>query len=544
MGSAEPPRGGAVLLWGFMGTGKSSVGPLLARALGWTFVDLDEVIAAAAGASLADLFAREGEAAFRVREQQALWAAVARPGVVVAPGGGALCSDEALDRARAAGPLVVLRADVDEILRRIGGGARRPLLARAADPRRAAQDLLAARRRFYDDADLAVATDGRTPAVIAVEIAAWLRRHGLPGAPDHVVPVELGERRYPVVVAQGYAGLHRHLAPSGRGGPGVACAIVTDANVAQAQLPLLLADLAAAGLEPTVLTIEPGEASKSLGVAERVLEGLVAAGLERRSVILGVGGGVVGDLAGFVASIYLRGVPYVAVPTSLLAQVDASVGGKTGVNLGGKNLVGTFYQPQACYVNLEALATLPAMELRAGCAEVVKHALIADAALLDHLERHAERIAQGDLEALEPCVRRSIEIKAQIVARDEREAGERLFLNLGHTVGHAIEAASAYRVRHGEAVAVGLLAALRLSARRALCDAALEPRIAALLGRLGLPTAPEPWLRREVLDLCVVDKKRAAGSVRFVAVTAPGSVRIVPLTVGEIAADLLPEGDR
>jgi shikimate kinase/3-dehydroquinate synthase len=535
-----PPPNGPVLLWGFMGSGKSSVGPHLARALGRTFVDLDETIAAAAGASVADLFAREGEAAFRVREQEALRAALARPAVVVAPGGGALCSDAALGLARGAGPLVVLTAEVDEILRRVGGGPLRPLLARAAEPRRAVEELLAARARCYAAADLTVATDGRTPAAVAAEIAAWLGRHGVPGAPEHEVPVELGERRYPVVVAHGYGGLPRRLAPAA----GAACAVVTDANVAQAQLPLLLDDLAAAGLQPTVITIEPGETSKSLGVAERVLEGFVAAGLERRSWVLGLGGGVVTDLAGFVASVFLRGVPYVAVPTSLLAMVDASVGGKTGVNLGGKNLVGTFYQPHACWVNLEALATLPPAEVRAGCAEVVKHALIADAALLEHLERHAEAVAAGDLEALAPCVRRSIEIKAGVVARDEREAGERLTLNLGHTVGHAIEAASGYRVPHGEAVALGLLAALRLSARRGLCDAALEPRIAALLDRLGLPTALEPWLRPEVLRYCGVDKKRSAGEVRFVAVTAPGSVRVVPLDVAEIAADLLPAGNR
>jgi shikimate kinase / 3-dehydroquinate synthase len=536
--AGAPNASGAVLLWGFMGTGKSTVGPLLARALGREFVDLDEVIAVAAGASVAALFAREGEAGFRAREARALEAALERPGVVVAPGGGALCSDAALARARERGPLVVLRATIDEIVRR--GGASRPLLVGTADPRQAAADLLEARRRFYEAADLAVATDGRPPAAIAAEIAAWLGRRGVTGAPEQVVPVELGPRRYPVVVAYGYAGLARHLQLL----PGVPCALVTDANVAQAQLPLVAAELAAAGLQPTVLTVEAGEASKSLGVVERVLEGLVAAGLERRSPVIGLGGGVVGDLAGFVASIYLRGVPYVAVPTSLLAQVDASVGGKTGVNLGGKNLVGTFHQPQACYVNLLALGTLPPAELRAGCAEVVKHALIADPALLAHLELHAERIAAGDLEALEPCVRRSVEIKARVVARDEREAGERLVLNLGHTVGHAIEAASGFRVRHGEAVAVGLLAALRLSARRGLCEPALEGRIAALLGRLGLPVTLDPWLRREVLRHCAVDKKRAEGEVRFVAVSAPGAVRILQLPLAELEANLLPEGER
>jgi shikimate kinase / 3-dehydroquinate synthase len=531
---------GAVLLWGFMGTGKSSVGPLLARALGREFVDLDAVIAAEAGASVADLFAREGEAGFRAREARALAAALGRAGVVVAPGGGALCTDDALAQARQRGPLVVLRARPDEILRRVGGAPSRPLLAVAADPLTAVVDLLAARRRFYEAADLAVDTDGRTPAAITAEIVAWLGRRGGAGAPEHVVPVELGARRYPVVVTYGYAGLARHLGLA----PGAPCALVTDANVAQAQLPLVLPELQAAGLQPTILTVEAGESSKALGVVERVLEGLVAAGLERRSPVIGLGGGVVGDLAGFAASIYLRGVPYVAVPTSLLAQVDASVGGKTGVNLGGKNLVGTFHQPQACYVNLLALATLPAVELRAGCAEVVKHALLADPALLDHLELHAERIAGGELPALEPCVRRSVEIKAQVVARDEREAGERQVLNLGHTVGHAIEAASGFRVRHGEAVALGLLAAARLSARRGLCPPALEARIAALLRRLGLPDSVDPWLRREVLGRCAVDKKRADGEIRFVAVIAPGSVRILTLGLAELEADLLPQGER
>jgi shikimate kinase/3-dehydroquinate synthase len=540
MGAATPVAGGPVLLWGFMGTGKSTVGPLVARALGRTFVDLDEVIAAEAGASIGDLFAREGEAAFRAREQAVLRTAGARPDVVLAPGGGALCSDAALAWARATGPLVVLAARPGEILRRVGAAETRPLLAAAADPRRAVEGLLRDRARFYAAADLTVATDGRSPPVIAAEIAAWLRRRGVPGAPARVVPVELGARRYPVVVARGYAGLAGHLALA----PGAPCALVTDANVAAAQLPLLVPDLAAAGLTPTVITVEPGENSKSLEVAGRVLEGLVAAGLDRGAPVLGCGGGVVGDLAGFVASVYLRGVPYVAVPTSLLAQVDASVGGKTGVNLGGKNLVGTFHQPRVCYANLEALATLPAAELRAGCAEVVKHALLADADLLLHLEQHAERIVAGDLEALEPCVVRSVAIKAQVVARDEREAGERVVLNLGHTVGHAIEAASGYRVGHGDAVAYGLLAALRLSARRAGCDAALEGRIAGLLGRLGLPTDLDPWLRPEVLRHCAVDKKRAAGEVRFVAVAAPGSVRIVPLTLEAIIADLLPEGNR
>ncbi|HEY3353192.1 MAG TPA: 3-dehydroquinate synthase [Polyangia bacterium] len=538
------PRSGPtrpILLCGFMGTGKSTVGPLLAGALGRRFVDLDAEVTAAAGASVAEIFDREGEAGFRARERAALEHARGYTDAVVALGGGATATPAGLACARAAGPLVLLRASPAEILRRLGDPGGRPLLRGAPDAGAAVRELLAARAPYYEAADLAVDTDGRDAPAVAAELAGRLAELGLlaadPAAPA-LVPVELGARRYDICIARGFG----HLAPRLAAYRGRRCAVLTDANVAAAQLGALSAALDAAGLEATILTVEPGEASKSLSVAEQVIEGLCAAELDRDSLVVCLGGGVVCDLGGFVASIYLRGVPHVMLPTSLLAQVDASVGGKTGVNLAaGKNLIGTFTQPRLCYVNLDALTTLPPPELRAGLAEVVKHALLADADLLAFLEGHAEAIAAGDLEGLARCVRRSCEIKAAIVTRDEREEGERAVLNLGHTVGHAIEACSGYRVRHGEAVALGLLAALRVSGRRGLCDPALEGRVGALLERLGLGGGLALWLRPEVLARVAVDKKRRHGRLRFVAVTGPGAAQLITLTREELAADLLSE---
>ena len=206
--------------------------------------------------------------------------------------------------------------------------------------------------------------------------------------------------------------------------------------------------------------------------------------------------------------------------------------------------MGTFSQPLACFINVAALATLPLRELRAGLAEVVKHALIGDAELLAHLMEHAERIAVGDIEALEPCVTRSVVLKAGIVGRDERETGERMVLNLGHTVGHALEVASNYALSHGEAVALGLLAALRFSVRRGLCAPSLYEQIRELLVRLGLPTLLDPWLRKEVLARVAVDKKRRASRLNFVALKGPAQTEIVPLTLEELAADLLPREEQ
>ncbi len=258
--------------------------------------------------------------------------------------------------------------------------------------------------------------------------------------------------------------------------------------------PAVADSLREAGHEVSLVTVPPGEESKSLDQAAHLCRELVRVGLDRGSAILALGGGVIGDLAGFVAATLFRGIAFVNLPTTLLAQVDSSVGGKTGVNLPeGKNLVGTFYQPRLVLADVLTLKTLPAREFRSGLAEVVKHAMIADVEFFGELERDAERVLARDTETLQSIVAKNCAIKARVVERDEREAGVRAVLNFGHTVGHAVEAALGYgAVTHGEAVAYGMLVATALSVRRGLCPRPDAARLGSLLRRFALVPAVTP----------------------------------------------------
>jgi 3-dehydroquinate synthase len=323
--------------------------------------------------------------------------------------------------------------------------------------------------------------------------------------------------------------------------------LITDETVAGLHWPRVEAALAERGLKVVTVVVPDGESSKSLKTVEEVADRFVRGGLDRRSLVVALGGGVVGDLGGFVASVFLRGVPYVQVPTTLLAQVDSSVGGKTGVNLAsGKNLVGTFHQPLCVYADLTTLSTLPARDLSSGLAEIVKHGVIADEALLLRLEERAEEARAGDPALLAELVRRSCAIKAEVVATDEREllsdapGGGRAQLNFGHTVGHALESASAggpAPLRHGEAVALGMIAAARVGEKLGLGDPALEARLVALLPRLGLPTDLDRRLDGPTLERVGVDKKRAGGRVAMVLVPRIGQAALSPIEphrLGEI----------
>jgi 3-dehydroquinate synthase len=351
------------------------------------------------------------------------------------------------------------------------------------------------------------------------------------------------DRSYSIVIDAAPGAEERlaaEVAPRAAGGLG----LLTDETVARLHGPRVEQALRARGLDPARVTVPDGEGSKSLRTVETVAEALAQRGLDRRAALLALGGGVVGDLGGFVASVFLRGVTVIQAPTTLLAQVDASVGGKTGVNLpSGKNLVGTFHQPALVYADVTALATLSPRDLASGLAEVVKHGAIASAELFELLERRAEAARAGDPELLEELVERSCAIKAAVVAADEREtgAGGRERLNFGHTVGHALETASlaAAPLRHGEAVALGMLAAARVGARLGLGDATLEARLAPLLGRLGLPVDLDAHLSPAVLARVGVDKKRAGGRVSFVLVDRIGSSLVTPLAPAELEQILL-----
>jgi len=333
-----------------------------------------------------------------------------------------------------------------------------------------------------------------------------------------VVRVALGKRSYSIQIAPGM------LDAVGPGcaslGLGRGCVVLTDSNVGPLYADRVLTSLRKAGFDPFLLTIPAGERSKNLSQVRRLLEQMAEAGLERGSFLVALGGGVVGDLGGFLAATYMRGIRFVQVPTSLLAQVDSSVGGKVGVNLrAGKNLVGAFYQPVAVFCDTATLRTLPERELRAGMSEVIKYGVIADGRLFRRLEQEIDRAMALEMDVLDEVIARCCAIKARVVARDEREGGLRAILNFGHTIGHALEAIAGYgRYLHGEAVAVGQVAAGWISSRLLGLPAKDAQRLERLLERAGLPTQvrwTEERLRR-LLEAMRRDKKVQGGQVRFV----------------------------
>ncbi|MEW6750960.1 MAG: 3-dehydroquinate synthase [Candidatus Latescibacterota bacterium] len=333
-----------------------------------------------------------------------------------------------------------------------------------------------------------------------------------------VISVALDERAYGVHVGHGILDQLgprcRELGLSGRP------AVVTDERVAPRYLAPVVESLSRAGYEPLTVRLAGGESAKSLSTAEAICGQLIAGELDRRGWIVALGGGVVGDLAGFVAATFLRGIPFVQVPTTILAQVDASLGGKTGVNHPlGKNLIGAFHQPRLVWIDTGVLCTLPPRERVGGLAEVIKHAVIRDAGLFAFLEDHLEVVLSLELDAhqVDWLIARNVEIKAEVVAADEREQGLRALLNYGHTLGHAIEAAGAYqRFRHGEAVALGMVAAGHIAREQGLWSPAEGQRQEALLRRLGLPGGVAELAPEAILQHARADKKRAAGVLRFV----------------------------
>jgi 3-dehydroquinate synthase len=341
-----------------------------------------------------------------------------------------------------------------------------------------------------------------------------------------MVSVVLPHHSYDVVVEAGALGrsgdIVRGTAPSDR------CALVADENVVGLHGGAARTALEAAGYDVLGVTLPAGEAHKTLDTVRRVYDALLDARLERRSPVIALGGGVTGDTAGFVAATYLRGVPFVQCPTTLLAMVDSSVGGKVGVNVPqGKNLIGAFHQPVAVVADPLVLSTLPLREVCCGLAECVKHAIIADAALFDFIEDNADAILRLDARVVTELVRRNVEIKAAVVAADEREAGVRAHLNLGHTFGHAIEATTGYGpIQHGEGVALGLIAAGEVAARQGLCDADLPRRVRSLLSRLGLPVCAALAGDADLMAAMRLDKKVRDDRIRFVLPKRIGAVAV------------------
>jgi shikimate kinase/3-dehydroquinate synthase len=492
---------GAIVLVGFMGAGKSTGARSLAAELGGQAVDSDREIEARLGEPIESYFDRHGEDAFREQEESVVCELLARGDApVIALGGGALQSErvrEALTRHT----VVHLEIDPDDAWHRASGKGR-PL---ARDPGRF-ESLWRDRRALYESvSDVVVPPADRDALRRALPFVLALRE-APSGARLVWAAAESGD--YPVFLGRGLIESGFFPPLSGRR------FVVTDENVARVQR-----------VEGDArIVVMPGEDHKTIHGAEHVLRSLAQGGAERGDLVVAVGGGVVGDIAGFCAAVYQRGMRHAQVPTTLVAQVDSAYGGKTGVDLPeGKNYVGAYHQPSAVLCDPAALDTLPVEEMAAGYVEVVKTALIAGGGLW-------ARVRQGG-EVGGPDIMGCLRTKLAVVAQDERDGGRRQVLNLGHTVGHAIEAATAYeRYRHGEAVGIGLLAALRLSDRDSL-----RAEVADLLAARGLPLAFSGASVDDVLALVERDKKRAAGRVPFVLVEAPGEV-----TPGhEVAADAL-----
>lgn len=333
--------------------------------------------------------------------------------------------------------------------------------------------------------------------------------------------VALGERSYPIHIGPGLVERAELYRPYLEGG---SAAIVTNEVVAPLYLSRVRNAIAAAGVRAVDIVVPDGEQAKSWGNLEKIFDTLLESRCGRDTLIVALGGGVVGDLAGFAAAVYQRGVPFVQVPTTLLAQVDSSVGGKTAINHArGKNMIGAFHQPLAVISDVETLDTLPDRELRAGLAEVIKHALALDLHFVGWLEGNVEKLLSRDRAALAYAIKRCCELKAGVVAADERETGVRALLNLGHTFGHAIEAGAGYGTwLHGEAIAAGMVMASELSSRLKLLEDGEVARVRALIARAGLPVTGPELDPDQLMALMSVDKKAARGKVRFVVLEALG----------------------
>jgi 3-dehydroquinate synthase len=357
-----------------------------------------------------------------------------------------------------------------------------------------------------------------------------------------IVQVPLGHRSYAIKVGGGL--LARLGVECAQLKLGQRCAVITDTNVGKKFAQTALKSLAASGFQPMLITVPAGEKSKRIAMVEKCYDQLAAHRLERKSFIVALGGGVVGDLAGFVAATYLRGIPFVQVPTTLLSQVDSSVGGKTGVNLkAGKNLVGAFYQPQLVLCDLDTLTTLPKREYVSGLAEVIKYGVIYDAILFAQLERNLPKLLQRDVATLRNMIARCCEIKADVVGQDETESGLRAILNFGHTIGHAIENSSGYgKFLHGEAIAIGQVAAAKLSQRILGLPSADAERIEKLFVQAGLPVRIKlnAVQRKKLFAAMLLDKKVSGGEVKFVLAKKIGRVEFGCQVPAAIIESVLP----
>ncbi|HEY3622936.1 MAG TPA: 3-dehydroquinate synthase [Roseiarcus sp.] len=525
-------RGRSVVLVGMMGAGKTSVGKRLAAKLGLPFVDADAEIEAGAQLTISEIFERFGEAYFREGERKVIARLLKSGPLVLATGGGAFMNPTTRDNIARHGLSIWLKPSFDILLARVRKKSNRPLL-KTADPEHTLRRLLEERSPAYALADFTIESVGAAHDSVVEVILGRLhlalgKDAGASVEPRRRVEVPLGARAYSILIGPGV--LDNAGAEIAKIAPGVNCAVVTDARVAPLYLHRLTTSLDQAGLPSTPIVCRPGESAKSYAEFARVADALIEARIERGDIIIALGGGVVGDLAGFCAATLRRGVRLVQIPTTLLAQVDSSVGGKTGINSRhGKNLVGAFHQPSLVLADTTCLNSLSERDFRAGFAEVVKYGLIGDRGFFDFLESNWRDIFAGGLSRAD-AIAISCAAKARVVAADETEQGERALLNLGHTFGHALENLTHYdpaRLVHGEGVAIGMASAFRFSRDLGLCSGQDAARVEAHLKAVGLPTRMRDISRFEadsgsLLAAMRQDKKVERGKLTFILVRGIG----------------------
>ncbi|SFA94744.1 3-dehydroquinate synthase /shikimate kinase [Collimonas sp. OK607] len=543
---------GNIFLVGLMGAGKTTVGRALAKKLNKLFIDSDHEIEARTGVSIPLIFEIEGEESFRQRETEVIRDLSGRRGIVLATGGGAVMRPENREYLKSRGTVIYLRASIHNILQRTSRDKNRPLL-QTADPRRRLEELSRQREPYYRDvADIIIDTGRPNVQFLVHSILSQLELlpNQLPDeleqesqvdtfsqasasapipsnfsmnqpstfpapAPTITLQVELGERSYPIEIGPSLLTDRERIA---RLITGKHVAVVTNTTVAPLYLQGFSQALKDAGKNVLEIVLPDGEEEKNWASLMQIFDRLLSAKCDRKTTLIALGGGVIGDLTGFAASAYMRGVPFVQIPTTLLAQVDSSVGGKTGINHPlGKNMIGAFYQPQAVIADTMTLHTLPERELSAGLAEVIKYGAVIDAAFFKWIEDNIDALMARDNVALAYAIRRSCELKADVVRQDEREGGLRAILNFGHTFGHAIESGLGYgKWLHGEAVGCGMVMAADLSHRLGHISAIDKERVCALVRAAGLPTEAPNLGTQRWLELMQIDKKNEDGQIKFI----------------------------
>lgn len=533
-----------VFLIGLSGSGKSTVGRMLAQRLQMSLLDVDALIEEECGERIPAIFARHGEDYFRACESRILARIAQRAdGAIVSTGGGIVIRAENRIIMAERGVSVFLQVDPESALQRmqaqhtaaLASGMLpelRPLLA-GSDSLARLQHLHATRFAWYQEARLTCMTQEKSAEQVSQEIIAMLISSGeLDGVTPIVRRVQIGEGYDAVVDWGGIGRLPQYLTQLGLP-PRVF--LFTDSNIGTIYAPSLMESLTQAGFEPHLYTVPAGEASKSQQQLNAMYDWLIEQHAERREAIIAFGGGVVGDMVGYAAATYLRGVPLIQVPTSLLAQVDSSIGGKTGINHAkGKNLIGAFYHPRLVLADPAALLTLPVRSRTEGWAEIVKYGIILDTELFALLEEHADALrdfSHPPVALLSQIIARSIDLKASVIEKDEREQGLRAILNYGHTVGHAIENVTGYgEWLHGEAVSLGMVAAARLAQEAGMFSTADVERQNRLLAALGLPVVYQGSVQgQDILAKMQLDKKVVGKRVRWVMPRRIGEAVVTPL---------------